>query len=108
MGGVPFEPAGDVVAGVLFHVVAEDLVGFFLEGEGVAGLALVAGDVGFAAVHEDVAVGDDLAGGPDGAADAESAADVVEAELEDLWPCPCSGGIVFPSRRSGSGAFAFR
>ena len=55
----------------------------FLEGDDLAGLDEVAGDVDLAAVDQDVAVADDLAGGPDGAADAEAADDVVETGFEE-------------------------
>ena len=66
LSGVPFQPVGHVVPGVLLHVLAKELVDAFLEGDGLPRLHQEAGDVGLDAVHDDVAVGHDLAGGPDG------------------------------------------
>src|SRR4051812_20648611 len=72
------------MTGGLLHVLAEQLVDPFLEGDHVTRLHPSAGDVVLAPVEQDVPVVDDLPGRPDGPADAQAAQDVIEPQLEDL------------------------
>ena len=66
----------------------------FAHGNDIAGLALIAGDVGHAAVHGDVSVVHQLAGAGHGRTKAESEADVVESVLEKFEQVGSGGTLL--------------